>query len=106
MNNYDSWELYNAFLNQCTCDKKNINEIYMRFRMKVLACGTHLLQRDVLWSYYIPEDNTAAYHLEFLDFIDGNGFEVRQAEPNRYQIIPQYTEMKNEDLTCCTYKWE
>ena len=106
MNKYDDWELYNAFLDQCTCDKKNVKDIYRRFRIKVLACGRHLIEKQVRWSYVIPADNTADWHMEFLDFIDGNGFTVKQIQPNTYHIIPQYPETKTEDLKSCVYKWE
>lgn len=106
MNKYDDWELYNAFLDQCTCDKKGMTEFYLRFRIKVLACGRHLLEKDKHWSYVIPNDKTANHHLEFLDFIDGNGFIVEQVQSDLYRVTPQYPETKAEDLKSCVYKWE
>ena len=90
MHTFDDWECYTAFIEQCTCDKSYLKELYMRFRIKMIACGRHLLQKQVRWSYAIPEDKTANHHLEFLDFIDGNGFTVIQTQPNLYHIIPQY----------------
>ena len=85
---YDDWELYNAFLNQCTCDKKNIKDIYKRFRVKVLACGRYLIDRQAHWLYIVPADNTADQHMEFLDFIDGNGFIITKRRIGCYVISP------------------
>lgn len=102
MNNYDAWELYNAFLNQCTCDKKNLRSIYRRFREQVLQFGWRLTERATNWPYTIFNNND----MEFIDFIDGNGFILEQVQSNVYNVIPQYPETKTNNPKICTYKWE
>ena len=92
MRNYEDWELYKAFRNQCECDKIYVKDIYRRFRLKVLACGRRLLEKQVRWTYTIPNDETADSCMEFLEFLDGNGFIIKQVQPHTYHIIPQYTE--------------
>jgi hypothetical protein len=96
MHKFDEWECYNAFVNQCTCDKSHIKEFYKRFRIKILACGQHLLEKAVRWSYTVPTDILKDYHKEFLEFIDGNGFTVIEFQPNMYHITPNYPESKEE----------
>ena len=92
MNEYEDWECYNAFHDQCLSDKDHIKELYRRFRARVISCGRHLLSKQVRWAYTVPDDERAASYLEFLDFIDGNGFIIKQVQPDLYHIIPQYPE--------------
>lgn len=92
MGNYEDWECYNAFKDQCECDKTYVKDIYRRFRSKVLTCGQRLLEKQVRWTYTIPTDNTADSYIEFLDFLDGNGFIIKQVQPCTYHVIPQYPE--------------
>lgn len=89
---YENWELYEAFKNQCECDKVYVKDIYKRFRLKVLACGRRLKTKQVRWAYTIPDNETADSHMEFLEFLDGNGFIIKQVQPHTYHIIPQYPE--------------
>lgn len=86
------FECYAAFKNQCTCDKKLVKELYKRCRTSILECGRNLIEKRVRWSYTIPRDNSAETYLEFLEFLDGNGFIIKQVQPYTYHIIPQYPE--------------
>lgn len=92
MHEFNEWECYNAFLKQCTCDKSYIKDLYNRYRPRILACGRHLLEKAVRWSYIIPLSNETDSYREFIDFIDGNGFIVTEFQPNMYHITPQYPE--------------
>lgn len=86
------FECYEAFKNQCTCDKNSVKELYKRCRTSVLACGRNLIEKQVRWAYTIPRDSSAGPYLEFLEFLDGNGFIIKQVQPHTYHIIPQYPE--------------
>lgn len=92
MSTYEDWELYEAFKNQCKCDKIYIKDIYKRFRVKVLVCGRRLIEKQEYWGYIIPDDKTADSYIEFLEFLDGNGFIIKQVRPRTYHIMPQYPE--------------
>ena len=87
------FECFNAFLDQCTNDKSYIPELYKRFYLQINTCGEHILTKDVVWSYIIPDGITRNKYLEFLDFIDGNGFKVIQKEQDCYKIMPQYNDV-------------
>lgn len=97
MSHYEDWELYEAFKNQCECDKTYVKDMYRRFRFKVLACGRRLKEKQVRWTYTIPDDETADSHIEFLEFLDGNGFIIKQVQPRTYHVIPQYPETVKPD---------
>ena len=102
MSSYSIEACQRAFEGHCACDQTFIEEIERRFPMKVRACGMHLLDRCKGWSYTLPENTEEAEHYqEFLDFLDGNGFILKQVRPNLYHITPEYPE-----ITLPSYDWE
>ena len=79
-----------AFMNQIEYDKEFAADLNY---FKLQACGRHLLDKCVYYSYNLPP--TIKGKDEFLDFIDGNGFKVKQhGRPNMYRIYPIYKDMK------------
>jgi len=93
---YTDWECYNAFLEQCTNDKSHFKDIHRRFRAQIMTCGRRLLEKRVRWTYIVPPDKDQKY-LEFLEFLDGNGFIINQVQKDLYHIIPQYPETNEPD---------
>lgn len=79
------------FRAHCPYDKSYITEIIKKFPVSVFACGKHLNEKAVRWSYIIESD-TDNDRLEFLDFIDGNGFRVVANQCNKkfFHIYPIY----------------
>lgn len=90
------WE--SVFGNQYTCDRIYVEDIYRRFPLKVKACASKLYLGNIRWAYSTSPNEEERD--EFLDFIDGNGFEVKQVQPHTFHIIPQYK------LTPVTIPWE
>ena len=103
MKDYDTWECYNAFYDQCTDDRSCMSDIYRRFHSLVINCGKHLLEKEKFWSFIIPSNGDTSKYQEFLEFLDGNGFIVETVKPTLYKIIPQYPE---SEMDLPTYDWE
>lgn len=78
-------ELIAAFFTQCTNDKNYLNYILNTYPAKVKAVGVRLLEHDKHWHYATINGQVD----EFLDFIDGNGFEISKNKDGRtYYITP------------------
>jgi len=83
-------KFYDAFIEQIECDKKFVNSLNY---FKIESCGRHLIEKCVYYSYTLPP--ICKGRDEFLDFIDGNGFRIKQyGRPNMYRVYPIYRDMK------------
>lgn len=77
-----------AFKEQCTCDPSFVPYILHEYPGKALSCGRHVYEKGVRWSYTIDPDREAS-SFEFLDFINGNGFIVKESKiGDIYHIYP------------------
>ena len=103
MKEYDVWECFNAFYEQCPNDRSCMTDIFLRFRSSVIACGKHLLEKEKHWSFIIPSQSNPDKYLEFLEFLDGNGFIVKPINSTLYKIIPQYPE---SEMDLPKFDWE
>ena len=79
-------KFYDAFMDQIEYDKEFVDNLNY---FKVEACGRHLVDKCVYYSYSLPP--IYKFKDEFLEFIDGNGFKVKQhGRANMYRIYPIY----------------
>lgn len=85
MSKYDMY--FNTFFKQYTGDELCDKETYKKYYIKILACGRRVVEGYKKWSYFIPSKGAYInYHLQFLKMIDGNGFNVKQVNPQVYSI--------------------
>ena len=79
-----------TFKEHCRCDKNFIPYIINTYPSKVLACGRHLFAKEVRWGFVL-DPNRKKEGIEFLDFINGNGFKVVKTKTDGiFHIYPIY----------------
>ena len=82
-----------AFTNQCTVDSNYIPWITTHYRAHIIAIGRRLLNNENSWPFYINPNKDE----EFIDFIDGNGFNIKRFSKGTIcKIVP----------IIHTYEWE
>ena len=79
------------FREHCKCDKSFLDYIVESYYWKAVVWGRLLYEKSVRWSYAV-DPMQYSESMEFLAFVDGNGFKVVKAitTTNCFHIYPIY----------------